>query len=120
MDSRWNVLVERCPARSSLVGIANRWTALVVIALAAGPLRFGVLQRTVEGVSAKVLAGTLRTLERDGLVSRSEHPGVPPRVDYELTELGRSLHAPLRALADWAEAHLDEVAAARAAYDARP
>jgi DNA-binding HxlR family transcriptional regulator len=113
----WNVLTATCPSRTSLVRIANKWTAMIVIVLGRGPTRFRDLKSTVEGISGKVLTETLRDLERDGLVSRSVYGEVPPRVEYELTELGRTLHAPLSALGQWAEAHIAEVLDAREQYD---
>jgi DNA-binding HxlR family transcriptional regulator len=115
----WNVLVSTCPSRTSLARIANKWTAMVVIALADRRLRFGELRTVVDGISGKVLTDTLRDLERDGLVERRAYAEVPPRVEYELTALGRTLHEPLLALSRWAEEHISEVLAARETYDAR-
>jgi DNA-binding HxlR family transcriptional regulator len=115
----FNVLTATCPSRTSLARIANKWTAMVVIALDGGRMRFGDLRTTVDGISAKVLTETLRDLERDGLVTRHVYAEVPPRVEYELTALGRTLHTPLEALGRWAEANIAEVLAAREAYDAR-
>jgi DNA-binding HxlR family transcriptional regulator len=115
----FNVLTATCPSRTSLARIANKWTAMVVIALDGGRMRFGDLRTTVDGISAKVLTETLRDLERDGLVTRHVYVEVPPRVEYELTALGRTLHTPLEALGRWAEANIAEVLAAREAYDAR-
>lgn len=114
----WNVLTASCPSRTSLARIANKWTAMVVIALGDGRLRFRDLRATVEGISGKVLTDTLRDLERDGLIARHAYAEVPPRVEYELTTLGRTLHAPLLALSRWAEEHIAEVLAAREDYDA--
>jgi DNA-binding HxlR family transcriptional regulator len=82
-------------------------------------MRFRDLRTSVDGISAKVLTETLRDLERDGLVTRHVYREVPPRVEYELTALGRTLHAPLQALALWAQEHFTEVLAARENYDAR-
>ncbi|WNM35757.1 helix-turn-helix domain-containing protein [Streptomyces sp. Li-HN-5-11] len=113
-----NLLTETCPSRTSLARVADKWTAMVVIALGSGRMRFGVLRTMVEGISPKVLTGTLRDLERDGLVARYAYAEVPPRVEYELTALGRTLHTPLRALGSWAEEHIPEVLAARETYDA--
>ncbi|MBG9887281.1 HxlR family transcriptional regulator, partial [Bacillus toyonensis] len=98
--------------------IANKWTAMIVIALSDGPLRFGGVRQAVDGISAKVLADTLRDLERDGILTRTPYEQMPPRVDYALTPLGRTLREPLAALARWAETHIEEVEEARAAYDA--
>jgi DNA-binding HxlR family transcriptional regulator len=113
----WNVLTATCPSRTSLVRIANKWTAMIVIVLGKGRTRFRDLRVGVEGISGKVLTDTLRDLERDGLVSRHVFAEVPPRVEYELTDLGKTLHGPLRALGDWAEAHISEVLDARERYD---
>jgi DNA-binding HxlR family transcriptional regulator len=115
----FNVLTSTCPSRTSLARIANKWTAMVVIALSDGRMRFGDLRTVVEGISGKVLTETLRDLERDGLVARHAYAEMPPRVEYELTALGRTLHAPLRVLSRWAEEHIEEVLAARETYDAR-
>ena len=115
----FNVLTATCPSRTSLARIANKWTAMVVSALGEGRLRFSDLRTTVDGISGKVLTDTLRELERDGLVSRHVFAEVPPRVEYELTSLGHTLHAPLRALGDWAEEHIEEVLTARDAFDKR-
>ena len=104
--------------RMSLARLDNKWTAMVVIALGRGDgLRFRDLRAVVEGISAKVLTETLRDLERDGIVARREYAEMPPRVEYELTTLGRTLHVPLQALGRWAEEHTAEVLAAREAYD---
>lgn len=115
----FDVMTATCPSRTSLARIANKWTAMVVIALSAGRMRFRDLRTAVDGISAKVLTETLRDLERDGLVTRHVYAEVPPRVEYELTPLGRTLHTPLRALGHWAEEHITEVLAARESYDAR-
>ncbi|MFI9175848.1 winged helix-turn-helix transcriptional regulator [Streptomyces lincolnensis] len=115
----FDVMTATCPSRTSLARIANKWTAMVVIALSAGRMRFRDLRATVDGISGKVLTETLRDLERDGLVTRHMYAEVPPRVEYELTPLGRTLHAPLHALALWAEEHMAQVLTARESYDAR-
>jgi DNA-binding HxlR family transcriptional regulator len=116
--TEFNILTATCPSRTSLARIANKWTAMVVIALGTGRMRFGDLRTTVDGISSKVLTDTVRHLERDGLVTRHIYPEIPPRVEYELTALGHTLHAPLRALGYWAEEHIPEVLDAREAYDA--
>lgn len=113
----WNVMLAYCPSRTSLARIANKWTAMIVIALSEGSLRFGQVREAVGGISAKVLSETLRDLERDGIVSRTSYDEMPPRVEYELTALGRTLREPLTALGRWAESHIEEVEAARSRYD---
>lgn len=110
---------EDCDVRKILDRVADKWSLLVIALLDRRSLRFTELRRMIDGVSQRMLTRTLRHLERDGLVSRTVHPTVPPRVDYELTPLGATLHATIRALVTWTETHQDEIAAARAAYDAR-
>jgi DNA-binding HxlR family transcriptional regulator len=106
-----------CPSRQVLDRIGDKWTVLVVIALTDGPLRYSELATRIERVSQKMLTQTLRGLERDGLVTRTVQAGVPPRVDYELTPLGRSLLAPLTALEQWATEHIGQIAEARQRHD---
>lgn len=101
--------VQGCPSRALLDRIGERWTVLVIGILADGPHRFSQLRRRVDGVSQKMLTQTLRGLEADGLVTRTVFAEVPPRVEYELTDLGHSLRVPLLALEDWAREHMDEV-----------
>lgn len=115
----WNVMVATCPSRTSLARIANKWTAMIVMALDPGRLRFGEIREAVGGISGKVLSETLRQLERDGVVSRTAYDQMPPRVEYELTPLGRSLHQPMAALAAWAQDHIEEVEKARKEFDER-
>ena len=112
-----SVLHRNCGSQQVLELVADRWTALLIYSLARGPRRPGELQREIGGISQKMLTQTLRKLERDGLVARTVHPVVPPRVDYTLTPLGETLIAPLSALCRWAEAHLGEVLAARERND---
>jgi len=107
-----------CPSRTILDRIGDRWTVLVVGSLTGGPMRFSELSRRIDGVSQKMLTQTLRGLERDGLVTRTVHAEVPPRVEYELTAIGRTLTEPLAALDSWARAHFDDVVRSREAYDA--
>jgi DNA-binding HxlR family transcriptional regulator len=111
--------IAACPSRQALDRIADRWTILVVLALTDGPRRFTELARKIEGVSQKMLTQTLRGLERDGLVTRTVHATVPPRVDYELTALGRTLNGPIKAVQQWATDHIPDVLAAREDYDVR-
>ena len=108
-----------CPSRTVLDRIGDRWTVLVVITLGAGPMRFSALARRIEGVSQKMLTQTLRGLERDGLVTRTVHPEVPPRVEYELTPAGRTLIEPLAALDVWAREHVPAIEESRQRYDQR-
>lgn len=114
-----SVYAQACPSRAILELIADKWTLLILPALARGRMRNGELMRLIGGVSQKMLTQTLRELERNGLVNRIDHREVPPRVDYELTELGRSLSDLMRKLDGWAEANLAEVLKARAAFEAR-
>ena len=107
-----------CPSRTVLDRIGDRWTVLVVGSLSERRMRFSELARQIDGVSQKMLTQTLRGLERDGMVARTVHPVIPPRVDYELTDLGRTLRRPISALEAWAIDHMDDVVAARATYDA--
>jgi len=106
-----------CPTRRILDRIGDRWTVLVIGVLGHGEVRFSELRRRVEGISQKMLTQTLRGLERDGLVRRTVHPEVPVRVEYALTEAGRTLQEPLRALERWSIEHLGAVAASQEAYD---
>ena len=106
-----------CRSRQVIDRIGDRWTVLLLGALSDGPKRFTELARRVEGISQKMLTQTLRGLERDGMVSRTVYATVPVRVDYELTDLGRTLTAPIAALEAWARDHLDDVIAARKRYD---
>ena len=111
---RPNVFKAECGSQQVLDLVADKWTALVIYALAQGTKRYSELQREIGGVSQKMLTQTLRSLERDGLVERKVYPVVPPKVEYSLTTLGRTLIEPLRAICKWAEAHLDQLLAARA------
>ena len=107
-----------CPSRKLLDRISDKWVTLVICALADGPMRFSALSRHLAGVSQKMLTQTLRTLERDGLVTRHVTPTVPVRVDYELSPLGDSLLVPIHHMKEWAETHMPEVEAAQLGYDA--
>lgn len=105
--------------REVLARVGDKWSVLVIVLLSERTMRFTELQRSVDGISQRMLTLTLRQLERDGLVERTVYPVVPPRVEYALTSLGTTLIEPLAAIAQWAEAHRLEVDAARADYDAR-
>jgi len=113
------VYERNCPSRQVLDRIGDTWSLLIILTLADGPRRYTEVAQRIEGVSPKMLTQTLRGLERDGLVRRTVHAVVPPRVDYELTALGQSLRGLVRGLEDWAETHIAEVLRARADYDAR-
>ncbi|PJI93607.1 winged helix-turn-helix transcriptional regulator [Luteimicrobium subarcticum] len=115
----YNAFFAACPSRRVLETIGNKWASLIVNALEDGSLRHAEIARTVAGASQKMLTQTLRTLERDGIVSRTVTASVPVRVDYELTDLGRSLTPVLHALKAWSEAHIAEITLAQDAYDVR-
>ena len=100
-----------------LARVGDKWSILVVMTLNDGPRRFNELKRTIGGISQRMLTFTLRGLERDGLVSRTVYPTIPPRVDYELTDLGRSLQKPVQALGAWAFANLSTIQEARTRFD---
>ena len=108
-----SVMDAQCPSRLVLDRIADKWTALIIQVLGNGTLRYAQLQRTIGGISQKMLTQTLRSLERDGLVQRKVHPVVPPKVEYSLTRLGRTLIEPLHGLCRWSEKHLAELEANR-------
>lgn len=108
-----------CPSRQVLTRISDKWVTLILVALADGPLRYSDLGRIIAGVSQKMLTQTLRALERDGLVSRTVTAGVPVRVEYQLTPLGENLMPAMHAVKSWAEEHIGEIEASRAAYDCR-
>jgi DNA-binding HxlR family transcriptional regulator len=115
--TQYDVLVEACPTRQVVGRIGDKWSLLVLYALDGPAVRFQELLRRVEGITQKMLTSTLRGLERDGLVHREIWPTVPPRVEYSLTPLGRGLSAHIAGIRDWAYGHMDEIAAARAAFD---
>ena len=98
--------------------VGDKWSMLIVMILSAGPKRFSELKRAIDGISQRMLTLSLRGLERDGLVTRTVTPSIPPRVDYELTELGASLREPVKALGDWAIEHIDCIRAAQSRFDA--
>jgi DNA-binding HxlR family transcriptional regulator len=109
-----------CRAVQSILSrVGDKWTVLIVAMLQGGPARFNELRRSIDGISQRMLTLTLRSLERDGLVSRTVHPTIPPRVDYALTETGRTLTAPMIALAEWAVSQRDAIEGARERFDKR-
>lgn len=129
----YDAFLAACPSRKLLDRIADKWVTLILAALGSGgspqpgvgcageprPMRYSELLRLLAGVSQKMLTQTLRSLERDGLITRTATPTVPVTVTYELTGLGLSLHQMMRGLKTWAETHMDEVLARREDYDAR-
>ncbi|MER5478349.1 helix-turn-helix domain-containing protein [Streptomyces sp. NPDC002734] len=114
MGDAYDVMAATCPSRTVLHRIGARWTVFVVNALDGGPRRFTELKRHIRGITSKALTETLRSLEADGLISRHEYDENPPRVEYALTPLGRSLLVPLRAVRLWAEEHVPDIETARA------
>ena len=116
---KWDVYNENCPTRMVLDRIADKWTVLIVGALENKTKRFGELRREIGGVSQKMLTQTLRGLERDGLVARVVYASVPPKVEYSLTELGRTVIRILEAIREWSEKNIEEVLKARGEYDTR-
>lgn len=120
MKPRHLHLTEDCRAVSDILQhVGDKWTVLVVGKLGGGTMRFTELRSAVGGISQKMLTSTLRGLERDGFVTRTVHPTVPPRVDYELTELGRELLQPVNALGEWARKNVARVHEARIRFDAK-
>lgn len=107
-----DVYAAQCPCRAMLDLLANKWSALAIGALEGGPQRFGALQRSLQGVSPKVLTQTLRRLEGAGLIDRTVYPAVPLHVEYTLTELGRGAAVPLGLLRSWVEENIDDTTAA--------
>jgi DNA-binding HxlR family transcriptional regulator len=111
---------ESCLAvREVLNRVGDKWSVFIVGLLQGGPTRFGELKRAIEGISQRMLTLTLRGLERDGLVIRTQYPTIPPRVDYALTELGKTLLEPVNALASWSEKHRYDIQGARDRFDGK-
>ncbi|MEU8540471.1 helix-turn-helix domain-containing protein [Streptomyces sp. NPDC048717] len=108
-----------CPLREVLALIGDKWSAQVLVALGNGPHRFTELERTIEGISRRMLTLSLRNLERNGMVTRTVHPDAPPRVQYAITALVDEIREPLEALAAWADRNRPAIAAARHSYDSR-
>ncbi|WP_438971220.1 winged helix-turn-helix transcriptional regulator [Methylophaga sp.] len=113
----WDVYNKNCPTRLVLDRIADKWTVLVVGALAMETKRFGQLKRELDGISQKMLTQTLRGLERDGIVHRKVYPTVPPKVEYSLTALGKTLVELVEEVRHWSEGHIDDVQTAQKRYD---
>ena len=118
MKPRHPKVTEECQSVSEVLGrVGDKWTVLIVSLLGSGPKRFSELQRSVHGISHKMLATTLRNMERDGFCTRTVFPTIPPRVEYALTKLGRELLVPVQALANWAIANRERLNAARRQFD---
>lgn len=117
VDLRGNVFAAQCPTRLLLDRIADKWTVLLLATLSDGPARFNALKRRIDGVSQKMLAHTLRQMERDGLVTRTVEATVPVTVTYEITEMGLTLVEALKSIIDWAELNMPAVERAQQRYD---
>lgn len=123
--TQYNAFLAACPSQQLLARVSGKWVALVMSALGSGPdctggprpMRYSELARVLAGISPKMLSQTLKSLERDGLISRTAMPTVPVTVSYELTSLGLSLHHTLRQIKAWSEAHRDEVTENQARFD---
>lgn len=118
-NAEYNVLDPYCPSRVVLSRIGDRWTLLVMLALGDTTKRFSALRNDVGVVTPKVLTETLRALERDGLISREVFAEVPPRVEYRLTELGKSLLGPIQVIREWAQQHAETIMQSRELADTR-
>ena len=113
-----NLASEDCRAVSSVLArVGDKWSVLIIVLLGNGPKRFNEIKRIVGGISQRMLTLTLRGLERDGLVKRTQFPTIPPRVEYELTQLGQSLWEAVKPLGEWAQGHVVDITRARAAFD---
>nr|WP_284379359.1 helix-turn-helix domain-containing protein [Litoribrevibacter albus] len=110
---------DECPIRNVVAQIGDKWSMLILFALVDGEDRFNSLKSRVIGISQRMLTHTLRSLEREGFVSRTVYPEVPVKVEYALTDLGRDLVKPLYQLVSWADSHHEEIKCARKAYDDR-
>ncbi|WP_129658976.1 winged helix-turn-helix transcriptional regulator [Rothia uropygialis] len=116
-EREFDIMDPHCPSRTVLRHVTDRWTPLIVTSLGGGRMRFTQLRDNIGGVTPKVLTQTLRSMERDGIVTRHASGSVPPRVDYELTELGRSLAEPIDAMRRWAESNAEAIIRSRAHHD---
>jgi DNA-binding HxlR family transcriptional regulator len=108
-----------CRARAVLQRVGDKWSMYVIDLLGQGTMRFSELHRAIDGITGRMLTVTLRGLERDGIVTRTIHPVIPPRVEYELTPMGLTLLDAIGQLVSWADSHLPEIGAAQAAYDVK-
>jgi DNA-binding HxlR family transcriptional regulator len=112
-------MTDECTAREVLDRVGGKWSIAIIVAAARGPARFTELERSIDGISRRMLALTLRNLERDGLLHRTVYATVPPKVEYVATDLAREIYDALVTLTTWAERHRAEITAARVAYDRR-
>jgi len=112
--------MQKCPSRTVLAMLSDKWVLLVLGALGRGPQRFGVLRKKLDGITQKMLSQTLRALERDGLITRTVYPTAPPSVEYALTALGHSATELVSQIRLWAETHAEEVLDSRERFDSRP
>ncbi|WP_145941342.1 winged helix-turn-helix transcriptional regulator [Corynebacterium glyciniphilum] len=108
-DTPWNPAARDCPSRDLFTTLGDRWNMLILLSLEQGPLRNGEIQSAVDGISVRVLSQRLTVLAADGLITRTAFPEIPPRVVYELTDLGRSALPPVHALFEWTVAHMSDV-----------
>lgn len=116
-DAPWNPAARDCPSRDLFTTIGDRWNMLILLSLEQGPLRNGEIQSAVDGISVRVLSQRLTVLATDGLITRTAFPEIPPRVVYELTDLGRSALPPVHTLFEWTVAHMSDVVEYRRADD---
>lgn len=112
----YDACMPKSPSREVLGLVANKWTVLVLHVINCHKMRYNEIQRNIPGISQKVLTGVLRQLEENGIIKRTIYPVIPPRVEYETTELGETLLVSLQALQEWSETHIPQVLAARKAY----
>ena len=117
--AHYDAFIAECPTRELLSRLSDKWVSLVLVALTDGSMRYRELHRRIDGVSQKMLTQTLRSMERDGLLTRTVTPTVPVRTDYELTRLGSTLLPVMAAIKGWAEQHIEDVQRARQGYDMR-
>ncbi|GAA1677461.1 hypothetical protein GCM10009765_28450 [Fodinicola feengrottensis] len=113
-------MTTNCKAREVVGRIGSKWAIYVISSLDEHTMRFGDLKKTIDGISQRMLTVTLRSLERDGLIRRTVYPVVPPRVEYALTPLGRTLLEVVSTMVHWTDEHMAEIGAAQSAYDSRP
>jgi DNA-binding HxlR family transcriptional regulator len=117
MDVSEHIMREACPVAQVLDHVADKWSIGIIVAAAHGPVRFTDLERSIVGISRRMLTLNLRRLERDGLLIRTVYPTVPPKVDYRLTDIARELNDTLAVLVGWAERHRGTISEARVNYD---